>query len=296
MGRPDTAHTAGATVQLPGVQFLMGSLDTTYPDDREGPVRSVRVAPFAIDRFALSNERFAAFVAETGYRTQAERFGWSFVFHSFLPAWHPPTRAVAAAPWWRVVEGACWWRPEGARSNLTGRWDHPVVHLSWHDAVAFAGWAGGRLPTEAEWEYAARGGRVQTDFPWGNRLQDGGKHRCNVWQGTFPTNDTALDGYAGTAPVGSFAPNDFGLFNVIGNVWEWTSDYWPAAPTTPMPTTAAGQSLGERVMKGGSYLCHASYCRRYRLAARTSNQADSSSGNLGVRIAYDAVGAVAGSL
>ncbi len=276
----------------------MGSNDTTFPADGEGPVRVVRVEPFTIDRFALTNVRFAAFVAASGYRTDAERLGWSFVFELFLPAKHPPTRAVAAAPWWRVVPGASWSHPEGQGSNLAGRWDHPVVHLSWHDAAAFAAWAGGRLPTEAEWEYAARGGLVQLTFPWGNRLHDGGRHHCNVWQGTFPTRDRGLDGYAGTAPVNSFQPNDFGLYNVVGNVWEWTSDAWSAgdfAAEERRSDVAArnpddATSVDERVMKGGSHLCHASYCNRYRLGARSRSTADSSTGHVGVRVAY-AVGA-----
>ena len=279
----------GEALELPGGEFLMGSDDSTFPADREGPVRTVRVEPFAIDRYALSNARFAAFIAASGYRTDAERLGWSFVFHGFLPPEHPPTRAVAAAPWWRVVAGATWSCPEGEGSSLEGRWDHPVVHLSWHDASAYARWAGGRLPSEAEWEYAARGGRVQTTFPWGNRLQDGGRHHCNVWQGTFPTRDRALDGYSGTAPVNAFEPNDFGLYNVVGNVWEWTADTWNDAGGAgePLPNVALqSPSADERVMKGGSYLCHASYCNRYRLGARSRSTVDSSTGHVGMRVAY----------
>ena len=260
----------------------MGSDDPTFPADREGPVRAVTVAPFRLDRFAVSNERFAAFVAATGHVTDAERYGWSFVFHAFVPAGHPPTAAVAAAPWWRAVPGATWSAPEGPGSSVGGRADHPVVHVSWRDAAAFASWAGGRLPSEAEWEYAARGGADRQRFPWGDRLVAGGRHRCNVWQGTFPGNDTGKDGHRGTAPVDAFEPNGFGLFNVVGNVWEWCEDTWHEQPTPP------GEDGALRVMKGGSYLCHASYCNRYRLAARTSSTEASTTGHVGFRVAYAA--------
>lgn len=269
-----------ATVELPGGAFWMGSDDTTFPADREGPVRAVTVAPFGVDRFAVSNERFAAFVAATGHVTDAERYGWSFVFHAFVPPEHPPTAAVAAAPWWRAVPGATWSAPEGPGSTAEDRADHPVVHVSWRDASAFAAWAGGRLPSEAEWEYAARGGVERRRFPWGDRLVDGGRHRCNVWQGTFPSSDTGEDGYRGTAPVDAFEPNGFGLSGVVGNVWEWCDDLWHAQPA-PL-----GEDGPHRVMKGGSYLCHASYCNRYRLAARTSSSEASTTGHVGFRVAY----------
>ena len=268
----------------------MGTDEPTFPLDREGPARTVRVDAFAIDRYAVSNRRFAEFVAATGYTTEAERYGWSFVFHDLLPAGHPPTRAVAEAPWWRVVEGADWRHPFGPRSGIDGRLDHPVVHVSWHDALAFAGWAGGRLPSEAEWEYAGRGGLVRKRFPWGDRLVEGGRHRCNVWQGEFPQRDHARDGYHGTAPVDAYEPNGFGLYNVVGNVWEWCSDLWTQGEGTDQSlggAEIASEHVAARVMKGGSYLCHASYCNRYRLAARSSSTADSSTGHVGFRVAYD---------
>lgn len=169
-----------------------------------------------------------------------------------------------------------WWRcPEGPGSDLDGRWDHPVVQVSWHDAAAYCKWAGKRLPSEVEWEYAARGGLDQARYPWGDELTPGGEHRCNIWQGQFPVRNTAEDGHVGTAPVEAFAPNGFGLHNVSGNVWEWCADRF----------TGASEN---RAMRGGSYLCHDSYCNRYRVAARTSNTPDSASGNLGFRCAADA--------
>ncbi|MFC7304165.1 formylglycine-generating enzyme family protein [Streptomyces monticola] len=262
---------------LPGGTFRMGSEDEdANPGDGEGPVRAVSVSPFAIDAYAVTNARFAAFVEQSGYRTETEEFGWSYVFAKFLPG---PLRNTAprppGTPWWCGVQGAAWNRPEGPGSGLDGRWEHPVVHVTWRDAAAFCRWAGGRLPTETEWEYAARGGLDQARYPWGDDLTPGGEHRCNIWQGTFPFRNTEADGFAGTAPVHAFAPNGFGLHNVAGNVWEWSADRWQA------------DDPGRRVMRGGSYLCHDSYCNRYRVAARTANTVDSSTGNLGFRMARD---------
>ena len=261
-------------VALPGGAFLMGAEDPDgFPADAEGPVREVVVRPFRIDAYAVSAARFGRFVADTGYVTDAERFGWSYVFAGFLPAaLRRGARRLEAAPWWCAVDGASWAAPEGPGSDLDGRGDHPVTHVSWADAGAFCRWAGARLPTEAEWEYAARGGLVRARYPWGDELTPGGEHRCNIWQGRFPTKNTAEDGYPGTAPVDAFPPNGFGLHNVSGNVWEWSADRW--APDHP-----------SRVLRGGSYLCHDSYCNRYRVAARTSNTPDSSTGNTGFRLA-----------
>ena len=246
----------------------------SYPADGEGPARPVAVPAFSLDAQAVSNRRFADFVQATGHLTDAERFGWSFVFAGLLPDDFIDTRGVAGAPWWRQVAGAEWRCPEGPHSDhsdLSSRWDHPVVQVSANDAAAFAAWAGKRLPTEAEWEYAARAGSTTT-FPWGDELEPGGQHQANVWQGEFPSHNSCDDGWYATCPVDTFRPNAFGLFNMIGNVWEWTAD---AAP-------------GGQVLKGGSYLCHASYCRRYRPAARSSAAADSSMGNTGFRCATSA--------
>ena len=274
-----------------GGAFRMGAEDAwAIAGDGEGPVHEVRLPPFAIDACAVSNDAFAAFVADTGHRTEAERFGVSFVFAGLLPGGFGATRAVAAAPWWRAVAGASWRAPEGPGSGLEGRGSHPVIHVSWNDASAYATWAGARLPTEAEWEYAARGGLEGQPFPWGAELQPGGEHRMNVWQGRFPGANTEEDGYYGTAPVDAFAPNGYGLHNPCGNVWEWCADWYApdshAAGDTIDPQGPAHGSA--RVMRGGSYLCHQSYCRRYRVSARSANTPDSSTGNLGFRCASDA--------
>ena len=278
-------------VLLPGGDFLMGTDSREgYRDDGENPVRKVRVRPFWIDTMVVSNARFAEFVDATGYVTEAERFGWSFVFAGFLPDDFPPTRAVAEAPWWRQVHGADWRRPEGPRSSIADRLDHPAVHVSWGDAAAYCVWADKRLPTEAEWEYAARGGLVQQRYPWGDKLTPDGEHRMNVWQGTFPSLNAGEDGYLGTAPVDAFPPNGYGLYNLTGNVWEWCADWF--SPTFhlkgPRDNPTGPPSGDRKVMRGGSYLCHKSYCFRYRVAARSANTPDSSTGNLGFRCVRDA--------
>jgi sulfatase modifying factor 1 len=293
---PDVAEPVGpgvadGMVLLPGRTFLMGSDDPQgYAADGEGPIRQVRVDPFWIGRTAVSNAEFDAFVRTTGYVTEAEKYGWSFVFAGLLLDSIPPTRAVTAAPWWRQIYGASWRHPEGLESSVDDRLDHPVVHVSWNDARMYCRWAGARLPTEAEWEYAARGGLEQRRYPWGDELTPDGEHRMNVWQGRFPTLNTLDDGYLGTAPVHAFPPNGYGLHNMTGNVWEWCADWFSAAfhvhgsrrnPKGPRSGTHRG-------LRGGSYLCHASYCYRHRVAARSANTPDSSTGNLGFRCARDA--------
>jgi sulfatase modifying factor 1 len=249
-------------IALDGGRFLMGDDGPdAMPGDGEGPVREVRVAPFAIDPFTVTNHRFAAFAEATGHVTEAERDGWSLVFAGRLPDDFPPTRALASAPWWRQVRGACWRRPDGPGSRA--RPDHPVVHVSHADALAFCAWAGVRLPLEAEWEYAARGG-ASSRYPWGDDLLPG---RCNTFRGDFP------HGRAGTLPVDAYDPNEYGLHNVIGNVWEWTADPFDAPNGWP----------GSRAIRGGSYLCHPSHCNRNRLAGRTG--ADGPTGHIGFRCA-----------
>jgi formylglycine-generating enzyme required for sulfatase activity len=276
-------------VSLPGGRFLMG---TDYPQgfsqDGEGPIRPVVLSAFAIEPTPVTNAQFKAFVDQTGYITDAERYGWSFVFWSHIPqeAFDDDVveDTVALAPWWCKVIGAAWKFPEGPGTDVSKRLDHPVVHVSFNDAFAYAQWAGRELPTEAEWEYAARGGLEQKLFPWGDELTPAGKHLCNVWQGEFPNIDTAEDGYSGTNPVEAFPPNGFGIYSTVGNVWEWTNDWFGVNHPREEVHDPRGPANGTgKVMKGGSFLCHASYCNRYRVAARTQNTPDSSTSNIGFR-------------
>lgn len=277
-------------IRLPGGRSLLGTRKPLLAMDGEGPLREVKIRPFAIDPYAVTNDWFARFIADTGYVTEAERFGWSFVFHALLPEDAAPTQGVVGAVWWRNVPGACWHAPEGPGSDLTDRHNHPVVQVSLNDARAFAHWAGARLPTEAEWEHAARGGRGDVRYPWGDREpEEHGFLPCNIWQGDFPEHNTAADGWIGTCPVDAFEPNAYGLFNMCGNVWEWCDQ--------PMRIRSAKKLLrhanvdaarrGLMLGKGGSYLCHSSYCHRYRIAARTGNTPDSAAGHIGFRVIYD---------
>jgi sulfatase modifying factor 1 len=274
-------------VALPGGCFRMGSEDGIFPADGEGPVRETTISPFSISAHAVTNEQFAAFVSATGYRTDGERTGSSFVFADFV---HPAARGfvrgrVVGTPWWADVEGASWGAPEGPGSSIEGRLDHPVVHVSHRDAVAFCAALGSRLPTEAEWEFAARGGLEQRRYPWGDELRPGGRWRCNVWQGTFPEHNTVEDGFPGAAPVDAFAPNSYGLYNMVGNVWEWCSDWFsPRPPSGPLRDPTGPVAGSAHVIRGGSYLCHDSYCFRYRVAARSFNTPDSSTAHTGFRV------------
>lgn len=274
-------------IRVPAGSFLMGdSSGDRNPGDGETPVHRVRLDAFEIDATTVTNADFARFVADTGYRTEAETFGYSAVFHLAVDA-DPVDRMGPAGgtPWWSGIRGADWAHPGGRRTDIDGLADHPVVHVSWNDAQAYCAWAGRRLPTEQEWEYAARGGLEAARYPWGDQPVDDGGWRLNIWQGVFPRTNTGEDGWLTTAPVRSFAPNGYGLWQCVGNVWEWCADRYSAdAYRRAAQGLPNGPGSDEsRVLRGGSYLCHASYCNRYRNSARSANTPDSSMGNAGFR-------------
>ena len=311
-GPPALPDRCAGMICLDGGQFRMGS-DRFYPE--EAPVREVRVDGFWIDALPVTNRSFAAFVAATGYRTTAETAPAPCDYPGMDMAlavpgslvFEPPRRLVSlddVSAWWQFRAGANWRHPTGPDSTIEGIEDHPVVHVSYSDAAAYAEWAGKTLPTEAEWEYAARGGHDGRDYAWGDELAPGGAMLANYWQGLFPVSNLMIDGWERTSPAGSYLPNDFGLYDMIGNVWEWTAD-WYAAPgrrtkRTPgacctianprggalresFDPTTPGVRLGRKVLKGGSHLCAENYCQRYRPAARHPQTIDTSSGHIGFR-------------
>ncbi|XP_060691716.1 formylglycine-generating enzyme isoform X1 [Hemiscyllium ocellatum] len=288
--KPNLEKRTNQMVLIPGGVFTMGTDEPAIPQDGEGPARKVQVKQFYMDMYEVTNAEFERFVKATDYTTEAEKFGDSFVFEGILSekVKSTITQAVAAAPWWLPVKKANWKHPEGPDSNIADRMDHPVVHVSWNNAVAYCTWAGKRLPTEAEWEYACRGGLENRLFPWGNKLLPKGEHYMNIWQGDFPHHNTADDGFSKTAPVTTFPSNGYGLFNMVGNAWEWTSDWWDIHHTTDDLDNPVGPPSGtDKVKKGGSYMCHKDYCYRYRCAARSQNTPDSTASNLGFRCAAD---------
>ena len=289
-----TSGSVADMVKLDGGAFLMGTEDDEgFPQDGEGPIRQVSLDPFYVDVYPVTNSQFLEFTSATGYRTDAEKFGWSFVFQGHIP----PERhtelirqRAAGVPWWCQVMGADFRHPEGPDSTIDSRADYPVVHVSWNDAAAYCQWAGKRLPTEGEWEYASRGGLEQKTYPWGNDLTPDGRHLCNIWQGTFPTHDAGEDGFTAVAPAQAYPPNGYGLYAITGNAWEWCADWFdPRYHVTATRSNPVGPPRGStKVMKGGSYLCHRSYCNRYRVAARTSNTPDSTTTNISFRCVRDA--------
>ncbi len=278
--------TPPPVIEIPGDAALVGTRDPVISDDAEGPPRTRRVAPFRIGETAVTNAQFAAFVDATGFVTEAERFGWSFVFWAQVPESVGPTQAVRDVTWWRRVDGADWRHIHGPDRDLArDRPDHPVVHVSWNDARAYAKWVGGRLPTEAEWEHAARGGLGDVRFPWGDEEPDDTGHfPCNIWQGRFPKTNTCADGFAETAPARSFSANGYGLYNLVGNVWEWTAEPFVIRSQKRAAKARRAQTKGFKLAKGGSFLCHKSYCYRYRIAARTGNSPDSTTTHTGFRV------------
>ena len=238
---------------VPGGRVTVGTDSPFIPADLEGPARTLTLDPFFLDEHEVSNNEFGLFVEQTEYVTEAETFGNSFVAEYYVAEEVRAgiEEAVAAAPWWLPVAGASWRRPEGGTSGLAGRGEHPVVHVSWHDAAAYCAWAGKRLPREAEWEAACRAGKAGRLYSWGNLWTPGGAHRANTWQGEFPATNTAEDGWEGAAPVTAFPATALGHRNLLGNVWEWVDDWWAEGNTA------------ERTKKGGSFMCHKSYCYRY---------------------------------
>lgn len=267
---------------------MLGTNTPRIIEDEEAPLRKAKIKPFKMDAAAVTNAQFARFADETGYITQAERFGNSFVFRGLIKQPDDNCQKVAAAPWWLSVKHANWRHPHGRGSESACLPEHPVVHVSWHDAAAYAQWAGGRLPTEAEWEHAARGGRGDVPFPWGDREPDDENFfPCNIWQGTFPQNNLEKDGYGGAAPARSFQANGYGLYNLCGNVWEWTAQPFALRSLKKKLRQLHAGKRGFKILKGGSYLCHKSYCYRYRIAARTSSSPDSSASHQGFRLVYD---------
>jgi sulfatase modifying factor 1 len=295
-------------VHVPGGVFTMGS-DDHYPEEK--PAHKVRVDPFWIDRHAVTNRQFAAFVAATGHVTLAEKPADPADYPGADPAMLAPASVVFVPPpgrvdlrnhynWWQYIPGADWRHPRGPQSSLDGLDDHPVVQVAYEDALAYAQWAGKVLPTEAEWEFAAKGGSDGTEFAWGEELVPDGRYMANTWQGEFPWENQQLDGYAWTAPVGSFPANGYDLYDMIGNVWEWTSDWYQdhgsiqracctidnprgAEREASVDTRNPGTSIPRRVMKGGSHVCAPNYCRRYRPAARMAQPVDTSTCHVGFR-------------
>lgn len=289
---PEAKLTKANFVTIPAGEFLMGTDQPFYPTDGEGPSRSVWLDEFKISQYSVTNSEFAAFIEATGYQTEAEIYGWSYVFNGFIDettASKQVAGVAASAPWWLAIEGAYWFKPFGNSQTIEEFLNHPVVHVSHNDALEYCKWTGYQLPTEAQWEKASRGGLTGKIFPWGDDFLQNGEHQSNIWQGEFPHLNTEEDGFFGTAPVDSFTANSFGLYNTVGNVWEWTNDFWsarwhiPESVETRRNPAGPHKESGNRVLKGGSFMCHDSYCYRYRNSARTFNSPNTSTSHIGFR-------------
>jgi sulfatase modifying factor 1 len=300
---PPAPPAAAGMVWVPGGEFLMGS-DRHYPE--EAPAHLVTVQGFWVERAPVTNARFRRFVEATGHVTLAERAPDPDAYPGADPALLVPASAVFRPPkgpvdlrdpysWWAAVPGANWRHPRGPQSSLKGLDDHPVTHIAWEDAEAYAAWAGTALPTEAEWERAARGGLDGADYAWGDELAPGGRRMANTWEGEFPSRNDRARTHPYTTPVGTYPPNGYGLRDMIGNVWEWTTDLYgphheghgccgPAAhDAADDDADDAGDGIPRRVIKGGSHLCAPNYCQRYRPAARLAQPIDTSTSHLGFR-------------
>lgn len=284
----DVTPQALGAVEIPGGKALIGTDAPMIVIDGEGPLRTKRLKPFRIMTTAVTNAQFSQFIEATGFVTEAERFGWSFVFHTDVPKSIANTQAVAGIEWWRRVDGANWRDLHGPGTQGACHPNHPVVHVSWNDARAFAVWCGGRLPSEIEWEHAARGGLGDVRFPWGELEPDDKENfPCNIWQGRFPNRNTGADGWSNTAPVDSFSPNGYGLYNMVGNVWEWMAEPYRVNSLKKEVRKKLEGMKGFKLLKGGSFLCHKSYCYRYRIAARTGNSSDTTTPHQGFRVVWD---------
>jgi formylglycine-generating enzyme required for sulfatase activity len=282
-----TTQRVFEVTNIPGGQALLGTSQPLIHLDEEGPSRIQEIEPFQMMNTSVTNKLFSEFISDTNYKTDAQRLGWSFVFYDQLPDSFEDTQAAVQTQWWRKVNGACWNRLAGPEAPTELHDDHPVVHVSWNDAKAFAQWAGGRLPSEIEWEHAARGGLGDVLFPWGNKEPNDSDYQpCNIWQGDFPKLNTLADGFAATAPVKSYAPNGYGLYNLCGNVWEWTSGRLKISGRSAESKQHAKHYKGAKLLKGGSYLCHKSYCFRYRIAARTGTTPDTTTTHQGFRLVF----------
>ena len=270
---------------IDGGWFLMGSEESyAFPGDGEGPVRKIYVDKFSISKYSVTISEFKRFIDDTNYITDAERFGWSFVFFEQLKN-NSFSESVQNAPWWIKVENAYWNLPDGENVGIEKFSEHPVTHISWRDAQEYCKWSGTRLPTEAEWEFAARGGLDQKKYPWGDDLEIDGEVQCNIFDGEFPNKNNAPKDMRFTTKVDAFHPNKFGLYNMVGNVWEWTQDWFTRFHDPEINVNPTGPEKGNnKVIRGGSFLCHDSYCNRYRTSSRTSNSIDSSTSNMGFRI------------